>query len=621
MKNVILPLILFLTSIAGFAQTPDFSCLGFAAMNGGTTGGAGAEVVRVTNYDEFVAAVTKKEKDLTPRYVEVTGKIEYPGGGSVQVGSNTTIVGVGNTAFISQVELYIKNASNVIIQNIRFSAIGSTKGGSADMISIATTGSAYCRNIWIDHCEFYNEKPIRNPSSSLKDKYDGMVDVKGQSEYITISWCYFHDHYKGCLFGYSEGKDRFDRKVTFHHNVFERINSRLPSLRYGTAHIYNNYYIGTQDDQGWFGSGPNIRDTATARIEANFFKGMNHTIYSMDTPLPGTWCARAGYDNMWDTNSAAPTANYKENCFVLPEGYTELLHKADELVDVLKVGTTVGIGVVGPESVPGAEGNSYSDGVDTNTGSSGKGNAGEEPGDGGEEEAVVEGDYFLSPVDERGYFWFNAENVEKVSQLNTDGIITWTASETAEGSNSTFKPEAKGAGTDGKEGGPDYKTGYIEIAKAASTGQNGGSLVFKLPSCSVMKLFLSRTGSFYLNSYISTDGETWTKTSAGLSKAPSGIQEFDLTGIVSSYDPVYVKLTNTSSGGLRVHGAIIKSAGDKSPSSIDNFNEERVLIKSVYYDLSGLIVDKPAKNNIYIQEDLFDDGSVERKKYFCHSRP
>lgn len=374
MKNIYLLFILLMSFLPGYAQTPDFSCVGFAALNGGTTGGAGGETVRVKTYEELVTAAGG-EKDKTPRIIEVEGKIEIAGGGGpIQIGSNKTLVGVGNTAFISQIELYIKNTSNIIIQNIRFSAIGSNKGSSADMISIATTSSNYCRNIWIDHCEFFNDTPIRNPSSSQKDKYDGMVDVKGQSEYITISWCYFHDHYKACLFGFSEGKDRFDRKVTFHHNVFERVNSRLPSLRYGTAHIYSNYYIGVKDDQGWFGSGPNIRDTATARVEANFFKGMSNSIYSMDTPLPGTWCAREGYDNMWDVNSKAPTATYEEDCFVLPDGYTEVLHKAHELVDVLKVGTTVGVGVVGPGSVPGAEGNSSSDGVDTNVGESGKGN-------------------------------------------------------------------------------------------------------------------------------------------------------------------------------------------------------------------------------------------------------
>lgn len=339
-------IILLLVACITSAIAQDHSCVGFAAQNGGTTGGQGATPVRVYNYEQLKAAVEKNEKDLTPRYVEVVGKIEVAGGGEpITVGSNTTIRGVGSTAFISQIEMYVKNASNVIIQNIKFSAIGSGKGSSADLISIATTGSAYCRNIWVDHCEFFNVTPIREPSASLKDKYDGMIDVKGQSEYITISWCYFHDHYKSCLFGFSEGKDQFDRKVTMHHNLFERLNSRLPSLRYGTAHIYNNCYVGTQDELGWFGSAINLRDNCTALVEANSFYGMSNTIYSADSPLPGSWC---GAGNITDENSdPVDQTLFADGCFTPP--YTVRVDDAATLRTLLVPGKSVGVGVVDTE--------------------------------------------------------------------------------------------------------------------------------------------------------------------------------------------------------------------------------------------------------------------------------
>ena len=43
--------------------------------------------------------------------------------------------------------------------------------------------------IWIDHCEFSNEGITGD-----KDYYDGMLDAKRASDFITISWNNFLDH-------------------------------------------------------------------------------------------------------------------------------------------------------------------------------------------------------------------------------------------------------------------------------------------------------------------------------------------------------------------------------------------------------------------------------------------
>ena len=275
MKKIITSVIFTLLVIKLIATAPDFSMVGFATLNGGTTGGAGGTETTVTTYDQLKAAVF----GASPKIVYVVGKIEVPGGGdAIEVGSNTSIIGIGNTAMISQVQLYLKNASNVIIRNIKFTAIGSNKGSDSDCISIATTSSGKCSNIWIDHCEFFNETPIRNPSSSQKDKYDGLIDIKKTSEYITISWCYFHDHYKGILVGFTTS-DTYDRKITFHNNKFERIYSRLPSYRGGTGHIFNNYFVGSTDASGVFGDGVNTREAACLLVENNYFLNMSKGVY------------------------------------------------------------------------------------------------------------------------------------------------------------------------------------------------------------------------------------------------------------------------------------------------------------------------------------------------------
>lgn len=275
MKSIITSAIFTFLVINLFATSPDFSMIGFATLNGGTTGGAGGTETTVSSYEQLKSVVF----GTTPKIVYVVGKIEVPGGGdAIEVGSNTSIIGIGNTAMISQVQLYLKNASNVIIRNLKFTAVGSTKGSDSDCISIATTSSGKCSNIWIDHCEFFNETPIRNPSSSVKDRYDGLIDIKKTSEYITISWCYFHDHYKGILVGYTTS-DTYDRKITFHNNKFERIYSRLPSYRGGTGHVFNNYFVGSTDASGIFGDGVNTREAACLLVENNYFLNMSKGVY------------------------------------------------------------------------------------------------------------------------------------------------------------------------------------------------------------------------------------------------------------------------------------------------------------------------------------------------------
>jgi pectate lyase len=237
MKKLKIVIAFLLVVITAFPQTPDFSLIGFGAA---ATGGGNGAVVNVNNLTDLIAALLRTEA-LT---INITGTIEGENGGNLlEVKSNKTIMGIGNTAFLSMIQLYLKNAQNVIIRNIRFSMIGSTLESDADCISIATTSSGECKDIWIDHCEFYNVTPVLPENAANKDKYDGLIDIKKASHNITISWNYFHDHWKCSLIGFTDTND-YDRKITYHHNYFKNIKSRVPSYRHGTGHIFNNYYEG-----------------------------------------------------------------------------------------------------------------------------------------------------------------------------------------------------------------------------------------------------------------------------------------------------------------------------------------------------------------------------------------
>ena len=305
----------FLVVIAvSYAQIPDFSLTGFGAA---ATGGGNGAVVNVNNLADLKTALLRTDA-LT---INISGTIVGENGGNLlEVKSNKTIMGVGDTAFLSMIQLYLKNAQNVIIRNIRFSMIGSTLESDADCISIATTSSGECKDIWIDHCEFYNVTPVLPENAASKDKYDGLIDIKKASHHITISWNYFHDHWKCSLIGYTDDDD-YDRRITFHHNHFKNIKSRVPSFRHGTGHIFNNYYEGLPKDPTVYPSteGINTRMDACLKVENNYFKNYNRTIYFAvgDSPTEGF---AYGAGNIFD-NSPAQTAKSCDS-FIPPYSYS-----------------------------------------------------------------------------------------------------------------------------------------------------------------------------------------------------------------------------------------------------------------------------------------------------------
>lgn len=221
--------------------------VGYATMNGGTTGGQGGETVYVATEAELVAAVTGN----TPRIVKITGTIALTD--LVRPGSNKTILGTTATSGVSGSGFYIRRQRNVIIRGLRiFKSVAPDDGVSIDEST----------NVWIDHNDFYSDL------EHDKDYYDGLLDVKHAADFITISWNKFHTHYKTSLVGHSDsnaGEDRGKLQVTYHNNWFYDVGSRLPSLRFGTGHIYNNVYERVET------SGINSRMGAQVLVERNIF--------------------------------------------------------------------------------------------------------------------------------------------------------------------------------------------------------------------------------------------------------------------------------------------------------------------------------------------------------------
>ena len=297
-----------------------FGLVGFATQNGGTTGGSGGTTVTATTYAQL-----KSYLESSTRYIVRVDRRIYNGtkGGSINVNSNKTLLGVGSAGFLDGIGLNISSKSNIIIQNVKITLTSITdrtdpavydpdgdegrpqiivNGG--DCIGIQGSSS----RVWIDHCEIYNENPS---TQTNQDLYDGLIDIKHTSQYITISWNYFHDNHKTHLVGSSD-TDNSDRKLTFHHNWYRNIKSRLPLNRFGQAHVYNNYYnaIGS--------SAIDSRMGACVKIENNVFETVRSPIISSGT-TPGKYQI-SGNSFSGITGTAAPTSS---TCsFTPPYSYT-----------------------------------------------------------------------------------------------------------------------------------------------------------------------------------------------------------------------------------------------------------------------------------------------------------
>jgi len=112
--------------------------VGYATLNGGTTGGGSASAVTVTNCAALKTAVS----GTTAAVIKISGLIS--GCGVINIGSNKSILGVGSNSGLLTSGFRIKGQKNVIIRNIKL-----TPPAKGDALALDTS-----TNVWIDHCDF-----------------------------------------------------------------------------------------------------------------------------------------------------------------------------------------------------------------------------------------------------------------------------------------------------------------------------------------------------------------------------------------------------------------------------------------------------------------------------------
>jgi pectate lyase len=237
--------------------TPPADLVGFASVDAlgqnSTTGGSGGPTVTVSTAAELIDFVSRPGRFV----IRVNGVI--PLTGMLDVTSDKTIVGVGAGSGITggglNVGLPVSDVTtapadavhNVIIRNLVFS------NASDDAINV----QMFSHHIWIDH-------------NDLCCSFDGLVDIKRGSSYVTVSWNHTHNHTKNMLLGHDDNNEAQDvgrLKVTYHHNWYDRTPQRNPRIRFGEpVHVFNNYYVRNSD------AGVACQENAGCVIEGNYFE-------------------------------------------------------------------------------------------------------------------------------------------------------------------------------------------------------------------------------------------------------------------------------------------------------------------------------------------------------------
>lgn len=273
----------------GFAH---FKYDGVGAYNNDGTLKAGAKVLYITAKTAKTVSTTvntgkpetitglqaiidayQKGEDTTPIAFRIIGKVslsdldgissseeglQIKGKGAHSV-MNMTVEGVGDDATVHGFGFLLRNTKSVEFRNFAIMRC------LDDAMSLDTDNS----HVWIHNMDlFYGKKG----GAADQAKGDGTVDIKGDSQYITVAYNRFWDNGKASMCGMkSESGPNY---ITYHHNWFDHSDSRMARIRTMSVHMYNNYY----QHNDVYGIG--ATSGSSVFMESNYFDATKRPIMS-----------------------------------------------------------------------------------------------------------------------------------------------------------------------------------------------------------------------------------------------------------------------------------------------------------------------------------------------------
>lgn len=275
----------------GFAH---FKYDGVGAYNNDGTLKAGAKVLYITAKTAKTVSTTvntgkletitglqaiidayQKGEDTTPIVFRIIGKVslsdldkisssaeglQIKGKGAHSV-MNMTFEGVGDDATVYGFGFLLRNTKSVEFRNFAIMRC------LDDAMSLDTKNS----HVWIHNMDlFYGKKG----SAADQAKGDGTVDIKGNSQYITVAYNRFWDNGKASMCGMKS--ETGPNYITYHHNWFDHSDSRMARIRTMSVHMYNNYY----QHNDVYGIGATMGSSVF--MESNYFDATKRPIMSSE---------------------------------------------------------------------------------------------------------------------------------------------------------------------------------------------------------------------------------------------------------------------------------------------------------------------------------------------------
>ena len=222
-----------------------------------------------------VAAITqaiKAKNNCQPVAIRIIGKVTLSGLACKDVSSayaigvkgaaNVTFEGIGDDATLYEAGVAVFQSTGIEVRNLGLMNWGG--GGDGDGISLKQS-----LGVWVHNNDvFYGNAG----SDGDQAKGDGSMDLKDNSQYVTVSYNHFWDSGKMSLCGMkSESGENW---ITYHHNWFDHSDSRHPRIRTMSVYVYNNYYDGNSK----YGVG--AAKDSEAFVEANYFRNCNYPMLS-----------------------------------------------------------------------------------------------------------------------------------------------------------------------------------------------------------------------------------------------------------------------------------------------------------------------------------------------------
>ena len=329
--NMKLALLLSFLPVYALAALDECKPIGWATREGRTggefsvTGGGNVVPDTVRTF----ADLQKYAKDSSPRVIYIDGTLGEGWSGTSGdrlniTASNKTIIGLKPGTLLKAPIHITSKASNIIVRNIVIQGPGSNADQAWDNLTIE--GEA--KNIWIDHCEFW-------------DGQDGNADVVKGADNVTFTWCIFgykkkSTHNLSNLIGSSDNEPVSEGKlnVTYMFNWWKAANQRKPRCRYGNVHVVNNLLTGDASiTDGTTVLGVSAGHMCTVRTERNVFINENNPIYTGNANGTGV---NETIDNIF-TNCSGNTQGTGTS-FTPPYEYKEFMLAASDVEAAVKAG-------------------------------------------------------------------------------------------------------------------------------------------------------------------------------------------------------------------------------------------------------------------------------------------